>query len=142
MTSNVAYCTEFKRAQLRGQINVTSDTFKIAFYTPSASLGNDTAAYTTSNEVSGFGYTAGGFQLTGGTIWQDGNVIGVTFDNFVSSTPMTISNVAAALIYDASSSNVALCVLTFPVPYQFSNQTVTINFPTANAETGLLANFS
>jgi hypothetical protein len=40
------------------------DTFKIALYTAAADLGYATAAYTTSGEVVGTGYTAGGNTLT------------------------------------------------------------------------------
>ena len=55
-------CTSFKKELLYGVHdfdNSSGDTFKIALYTNSASFTAATTAYTTSNEVSGTGYTAG-----------------------------------------------------------------------------------
>ena len=55
----------FKQDCLDGGQNLGSggDTLKIALYTSSATLGATTSAYTTTNEVSGTGYTAGGATL-------------------------------------------------------------------------------
>ena len=67
MASTHTICTSFKVALLDGEMDFSSDTtqtFKIALYTSSATLGAATTAYTTSNEVSGTGYTAGGNTLT------------------------------------------------------------------------------
>ena len=77
MAIDQAMCTSFKQEILQGIHNFTSgsgggtttttgsgNTFKIALYTSSASLGAGTTAYTTSNEVSGTGYTAAGNTLT------------------------------------------------------------------------------
>ena len=60
-------CTSFKQELLVGSHNFTAssgDTFKLAMYTNSASFDAATTAYTTSNEVSGTGYSAGGGTLT------------------------------------------------------------------------------
>jgi hypothetical protein len=60
-------CTSFKQELLQAQHNFTAstgDTFKLAMYTNSASFTAATTDYTTSNEVSGTGYTAGGGTLT------------------------------------------------------------------------------
>ena len=59
-------CTSFKAELLLGVHdfrNTSGDTFKIALYTSSASLGADTTAFTTSNEVSGTNYSSGGNDL-------------------------------------------------------------------------------
>jgi hypothetical protein len=67
MAITQAMCTSFKQALLDGEMDFSSDTaqsYKIALYTSSASLDAATTAYTTSNEVSGTGYTAGGNTLT------------------------------------------------------------------------------
>ena len=67
MAISQAMCTSFKQELLEAVHNFKNsggDTFKIALYTSSASLGAGTTAYTTSNEVSGTGYTAGGNTLT------------------------------------------------------------------------------
>lgn len=63
MAITQAMCTSFKVALLDGEMDFSSDTsqtFKIALYTSSATLGAATTAYSTSNEVTGTGYTAGG----------------------------------------------------------------------------------
>jgi hypothetical protein len=60
-------CTSFKIALLDGEMDFSGDTsqaFKIALYTSSATLDATTTAYSTNNEVSGTGYTAGGNTLT------------------------------------------------------------------------------
>ena len=60
-------CTSFKVALLNAEMDFSSDTsqtFKVALYTSSATLGAATTAYSTTNEVSGTGYTAGGNTLS------------------------------------------------------------------------------
>ena len=46
-----------------GSSAIGADTFKIAMFTNSSSIDADTTGYTTSNEVSGTNYTAGGNSL-------------------------------------------------------------------------------
>ena len=63
MAITSAICTSFKQELLVATHNFTAstgDTFKLALYTSSATLGASTTAYTTSQEVSGTNYTAGG----------------------------------------------------------------------------------
>ena len=60
-------CSSFKQELLEGAHNFKNsggDTFKLAMYSNSASFNAATTAYTTSNEVSGSGYSAGGGTLT------------------------------------------------------------------------------
>ena len=78
MAITSAICTSFKQEILVGTHNFTAtsgNTFKIALYTSSASLGAATTAYSTSNEItntSGSAYTAGGATLTSVTPTTDG----------------------------------------------------------------------
>ena len=60
MSISQAMCTSFKSEILDEQHDLLADTLKIALFTSSASLGAGTTAYSTSNEISGTGYTAGG----------------------------------------------------------------------------------
>ena len=56
MAITQAMCTSFKQALLDGEMDFSSDTtqtFKIALYTSSATLGAATTAYSVTNEVSG-----------------------------------------------------------------------------------------
>ncbi len=67
MAITQAMCTSFKVALLDGEMDFssnTSQTFKIALYTSSATLSAATTAYATTNEVSGTNYTAGVTTLT------------------------------------------------------------------------------
>ena len=66
-------CTSFKQELLIGAHNFTNGahTFKLAMYTNSASFTAATTAYTTSNEISGTGYSAGGGTLTNVTPTAD-----------------------------------------------------------------------
>ena len=60
-------CTSFKQELLQAKhdfTNSSGDTYKLAMYTNSASFDASTTAYTTSNEISGTGYSAGGGTLT------------------------------------------------------------------------------
>ena len=54
----------FSTGLMNGVYNFTSGSFKIALYTGAASLGPDTASYTSADEVVATGYTAGGEALT------------------------------------------------------------------------------
>ena len=63
MAITTAMCTTFKKEILEAVHNFKNSggsTFNLALYTSSASLGAGTTAYTTSNEISGTGYTASG----------------------------------------------------------------------------------
>ena len=76
MAITSAICTSFKQELLVGTHNFTAttgNTFKIALYTSSATLGAGTTAFTTSNEItntSGTAYTSGGATLTSVTQQQ------------------------------------------------------------------------
>ena len=63
MAISQAMCSSFKKELMTATHNFTAssgNTFNLALYTSSASLGAATAAYTSSNEASGTGYTAKG----------------------------------------------------------------------------------
>jgi hypothetical protein len=68
MAITQAFCTSAKADFLAGEIDLDADTIKIALYTSAATLSAATTAYTTSDEVVGTGYVAGGNTLTGATI--------------------------------------------------------------------------
>jgi len=62
-----AFCTSFKKQLLEGVHDfrvVGGDVFKIALYTEAANINATTSQYTTTGEISGTGYTAGGLTLT------------------------------------------------------------------------------
>ena len=135
MAISQAMCSSFKEELLKGEHDFDVDTFKIALYTSSATLSAATTVYSTSNEVSGTGYTAGGNTLAGTTVSLSGTTAFVDF----SDTSCTTSTITArgALVYNASKSNKAVAVLDFGTDKSSTSGTFTIQFP-ANTSTDAL----
>ena len=137
--------TSFKVEILQAVHNfgpTSPDTFKIALYTGNASLGPSTTAYTTDNEVTGTGYTAGGLILvinpypTYGTNVQQVPTAYVSFDPAVWSGATFIAR--GALIYNSSQGNKSVAVLDFGSDKTVVAQTFTITFPTADANNAIV----
>ena len=139
MAITQAMCTSFKTELLTGTHNFTNssgNTFKLALYTSSASLGAGTTAYSTSNEVSGTGYSAGGSALTNVTPSADGTTaITDLADLTFSSSTITARG---ALIYNDSVSDKAVLVLDFGADKASSSGDFTIQFPAAAAATAII----
>jgi hypothetical protein len=129
--------TSFKQQMVQGQQNLSSDTLKMALYTAFATLGPDTTVYSTTNEATGTGYTAGGVTMSGVTI--NTNADGVVYINFNNVVWLNASfTVRGALIYNASQSNTSVAVLDFGSDKTCSNQTFTVTMPTNTATTALI----
>jgi hypothetical protein len=140
MAITQAMCTSFKQALLDGEMDFSSDTaqtYKIALYTSSASLDAATAAYTTSNEVSGTGYSAGGNTLS---ISTNPTSTGTTaFLSFATTTWSTATITArGALIYQAGGSTPAVAVLDFGGDKTSTAGDFQITFPTADATNAII----
>jgi hypothetical protein len=116
--------------------NPGGNTFKIALYTSSATLGASTTAYSTSNEVTGTGYTAGGETLTSVSPTTSGTTAYVDFADVTWANSTITAN--GALIYNANSSNAAVVTLAFGSDKSSSNGDFTIVFPTANATDAII----
>ena len=140
MSISQAMCTSFKVELLQGVHNFTNssgNTFNIALYTSSASLGAGTTAYTTSNEVSGTNYTAKGQALTNVTPTSSSTTALTDF------TDETFSNVTltarGALIFnDSASGDPAVCVLDFGADKSASSGDFTVVFPAADASNAII----
>jgi hypothetical protein len=130
--------TSFKVQLLNGQQNFSANTFKLALYTSSASLDENTTAYTTSNEVPSTGnYSAGGNTLSVSvTPTNSGNVAFISFSNTSWANATITAN--GALIYNANLSNAAVCVLAFGGDKTSTNGTFAVNFPTADASNAII----
>jgi hypothetical protein len=139
MAITQAMCTSFKVELLQGVHNFTAstgDTFKIALYTSSATLDATTTVYTTSNEVTGTGYTAGGNTLTNVTPTSSGTT---AFTDFADTTWSTATITArGALIYNSTESNKSVCVLDFGSDKTSTAGNFTIVFPTADASNAII----
>ena len=137
MAITQALCNSFKQELLQGLHDLDGHTLKMALFTSSATLGATTTAYSTTNESSGTGYTAGGATLANVAVSLSGTTAFVDFDN-VSFTSATISDAAGALIYNSSASNRAIAVIDFGATKSVSSGTLTIILPTASATTALI----
>jgi hypothetical protein len=130
--------TSFKQQILLGEHDLATDTLKIALYTAFVNLGPDTTVYSTTNEITGTGYTAGGKVLTGVTISTSPNgTVYVDFDNVVWNPAAFTCR--GALIYNASKSNKSIAVLDFGADKTCSN-TFTVQMP-ENTSTAALLRF-
>lgn len=131
-------CTVLQSNLLKGLENFntgTPYTYKIALYEATANLDADTLAYTTSGEVSGTGYTAGGLALA---IIPPATADGVSYISFDPAIWNSASFTArGALIYN-STTNAACFVLNFGADKTCSNQAFTVTFPTAGASSAIL----
>jgi len=136
---STAMCTSFK-SQLMSALhdfdNPGGNTFKIALYTSSATLGASTTVYSTSNEVTGTGYSAGGNTLTSVSPTTSGTTAYVDFADTTWSNSTITAN--GALIYNANSSNAAVVTLAFGSDKSSSNGDFVIVFPTANATDAII----
>ena len=141
MAITQSMCTSFKVGILSADFDFgtgTAQTFKIALYTSSATLSAATTAYTTSNEVSGTGYSAGGQTLT---ISQVPTSSGTTAFIDFSDVTWTTATITArgALIYLANgTTNPAVAVLDFGGDKTSTAGNFTIQFPTADASNAIL----
>ena len=117
--------------------STAADTFKIALYTSSATLDATTTAYTTSNEVVGTGYTAGGNTLAISVVpVSSGTTAYLSFTNS-SWTTATIT-ARGAMIYNSTQSNKCVAVLDFGSDKTSTAGTFTIVFPTADATNAII----
>lgn len=116
----------FKEELYEGVHNLLTDTLKIALYTGFADLNLDTTVYSTTNEISGTGYTAGGETLTNTTVNSADDTTYVSFSN-VTWNPAAFT-CRCALIYNSSKDNKSVAVLDFGSD-KTATSTFTITFP-------------
>lgn len=125
----------FKAQLPQGVHNLLTDTIKLALYTSTATLNEDTTVYSATNETSGTGYVAGGITLTGVTINTANSVVYVNFNNAVWN-PASFT-AAGGLIYNASKGNKSIAVLSFGADKTATN-TFTVQMPNNSYNTALL----
>ena len=142
MAITSAVCTSFKQELLVGTHNFTAttgNTFKIALFTSSATLGASTTAFATTNEItnsSGTAYTSGGATLTNITPTTDSTTAVCDFTDVSFTSASFTAN--GALIYNSSASNKAVAVIAFGGDKTVSSGTFTIQFPAANATDAII----
>lgn len=144
MAITTAMCTSFKKELLEAKhdFNATGgDSFKIALYTSSATLGAGTTDYSITNEVSGVGYSAGGNALTNIDPTSSGTT---AFADFADTT-WTSATITAngALIYNTTTdggtgTTNAVAALAFGGDKTSTNGDFVIQFPTADASNAII----
>ena len=114
---------------------LATGTLKMALYTADADLTAGTLVYSTTNEVVGTGYTAGGNTLTGVTVQQSGTTAYLDFAD----TTWSPANFTArgALIYNTSLGNLAVAVLDFGAD-KTATTTFTVQTPANTATSALI----
>jgi len=126
-------CTSFKKEVLKAlhDCSVGGNTFKLALYDSTATLNAATTVYTTTGEVTGANYTAGGANLTN-IEPANGGTTGYT--DFVDLTFSSVTLTArGGLIYNSTNGNRAVVVLDFGTNKTRVAADLVIPFPTADS---------
>jgi hypothetical protein len=148
MANTQAMCTSFKGEILTATHNfgtapvraaTTADTFKAALYLASATVNASTTAYSSTGEVTGTNYSAGGVVVTNATApATSGTTAYWTPSASIVYTNVTLSTAFdAVLIYNSSQSNKSVSVHTFG-SQTVTAGTFTLTMPTNDASTGLI----
>lgn len=128
----------FKQEMLQAGQNLATDTLKMALYTAFADVGPLTTVYTTTNEVTGTGYVAGGVAVIGATISTDVQTGTVYVDFANVSWPGASFTARGALIYNVTRGNKSIAVLDFGSDKTFSSVSNTVAMPVNSATTALI----
>lgn len=147
MANTQAMCTSFMQELMTGTHNFTpstGDNFKAALYLASATVNASTTAYSSTGEVTGTNYTAGGVAVTNGTAPASTNASATAGTAYwTPSASITYTNVTlttafdAVLIYNSSKSDKAVSVHTFG-SQTVTAGTFTLTMPTNNTTNALL----
>jgi len=141
MTISQTATTSFKveLAQRLHNFGPTSpNTFKIALYTSSASLGSTTTAYTATGEVaSGSGYTTGGETLVVSTTpTSSGTTMLLSFSDVTWAGASFTAR--GALIYNSTNANRSVAVLDFATDQTGTGNNFIIRFPSSNVTSAII----
>jgi hypothetical protein len=143
MTIASAICNTFKQEILVGTHNFTAssgNTFNLALYTSSASLGAGTTAYASTNEITntaGSAYSAKGKVITSVTPALDGSVACCDFAN-ISWTSASFTANGCVIFNDDAAGDPAVCVVAFGGDKTVTSGTFTIEFPAADASNAIV----
>lgn len=110
-----------------GDLCPAGNTYKIALYTSASTLDKTATVYTTTNEASGTGYTAGDATLTGYAASMSGDSAVLTFSN--PSWAASSITAAGAMIYDSTNGNKARGVFSFGGNITSTNGTFSVTIP-------------
>ena len=140
MANTSAICNTFKTEILKAEHNFTASTgstFTLALYDSDATLGAGTTAYSTSEEITGTGYTAGGKNLTSVTPVLDSSTAVCDFGD-ISWTSATFTANACLIYRSSGTGNPSVCSVAFGGDKSVSSGTFTIQFPAKAATTAIV----
>ena len=143
MAISSAICNSFKVEILKAVHDFTAssgNTFNLALYTSSASLGAGTTAYSSSNEItntSGSAYSAKGKALTSVTPVLDSSTAVCDFSD-VSWTSASFTANGCLIFNDSATGDPAVCAVAFGSDKTVSSGTFTIQFPAASATAAII----
>ena len=143
MAITSAICNSFKTEILKAVHNFTAstgNTFNIALYTSSATLGAGTTAYSTSTEItntSGSAYSAKGKALTSVTPVLDSTTAVCDFAD-ISWTSASFTANGCLIFNDTATGDPAVCAVAFRGDKTVSSGTFTVQFPAAAATTAIV----
>lgn len=120
-----------------GAYNYNTNAFKVALYTSSATLGPSTTVYSSTNELSGGGYTAAGYALTNVTGIVSARTLLITWSDVTTGT-LTQSDIRGAMVYNTTVSNEAVYIVDFGANRPKVGETLTIKFPQSSAGVGTI----
>lgn len=128
----------FRLDLYQGAQDLSSDTLYMALYNANADVNLGTLAYTSVNEVTGTGYSAGGKECQNVTVNQDSSngVVYVSFDNV--QWPNASFTCRGALIYNVTQGNKSVAVLDFGNDKTVVDQTFTVTLPANTATTAVI----
>ena len=133
MAITSAICTSFKQQLLVGTHNFTNgaNSFKLALYTSSATLGAGTTVYVTTGQASGTNYPAGGSALTNVTPFATNGVGCVDFNDLTFSTATVTAR--GCLIYNNTQGDKAVAAIDFGGDKTSTAGDFTVVFPAPTA---------
>ena len=153
MANTQSMCTSFMGELMTATHNfgvapiraaTTADTFKAALYLASATINASTTVYTTTGEVTGTNYTAGGVTVTNANVPVATNssaTAGVAYwtpsASFVYTTVTLSTAFDTVLLYNSTQSNKAVSVHTFG-SQTITAGTFTLTMPSSTTTTALL----
>ena len=153
MANTQSMCTSFMSELMTATHNFgtapiraasTADTFKAALYLASATVNASTTAYSSTGEVTGTGYSAGGVTVTNATPPASTNTSSTAGTAYwtpsasITYTGVTLTTAFdAVLIYNSTQSNKAVSVHTFG-SQTVTAGTFTLTMPSNTTSTALL----
>jgi len=134
MAITSAICSSFKQEVLVGTHNFTAtsgNSFKLALYTSSATLGAATTAFTTTGQASGTNYTSGGSALTNVTPVLSGTTAVCDFADLTFGTATVTAR--GCMIYNDTQSDKAVAIIDFGGDKTSTAGNFTVVFPSPTA---------